>query len=243
MMEKSKRKFNISCFLNLQLKWNFGLKKLSGLDLIIFILTIYVLISLLIDTIFDIDEEYHILLQYIDFGICGVFFLEFWYKLYKADDKKAYLKWGWIDLLSSIPMYDSLRFGRILKLIRIVRIFRTFKSLNDFYNQVYTNKAESALSSVVVLAILLVITSAFAILQFENHPDSNILNAEDALWWAYVTITTVGYGDKYPVTTEGRALAVILMTFGVGIFGTFAAYISSLFLSNSKKELKNDKIQ
>ncbi|MEJ0058022.1 MAG: potassium channel family protein [Bacteroidota bacterium] len=50
------------------------------------------------------------------------------------------------------------------------------------------------------------------------------------MWWSYVTITTVGYGDKFPVTTGGRIVAAILMTAGVGLFGTFTAYISSLLL-------------
>ncbi|WP_306171340.1 potassium channel family protein [Porphyromonas gingivalis] len=75
-----------------------------------------------------------------------------------------------------------------------------------------------------------------AILQVENAPTSNITTAEDAIWWSYVTITTVGYGDKYPVTTEGRIIAMFLMTAGVGLFGTFTAYIASLFVSDNKKE-------
>ena len=55
-------------------------------------------------------------------------------------------------------------------------------------------------------------------------------HAEDAIWWSYVTITTVGYGDKFPVTTEGRIIGSILMTTGVGIFGTFTALVSSWFI-------------
>lgn len=72
----------------------------------------------------------------------------------------------------------------------------------------------------------MVIFSAIAILQVERDPNSNIKTAEDALWWSYVT-TTVGYGDRYPVTTEGRLIASVLMTAGVGLFGTFTAYIAS----------------
>jgi len=69
-----------------------------------------------------------------------------------------------------------------------------------------------------------------------NPPNSNIKTAEDALWWAYVTITTVGYGDRFPVTTEGRLIASLLMTAGVGLFGTFAGYISSLFIQTNQKD-------
>ena len=84
-------------------------------------------------------------------------------------------------------------------------------------------------------------TPAIGILQVEKDPNSNIKTAEDALWWAYVTITTVGYGDKYPVTTEGRLIAVVLMTGGVGLFGTFTAYIASWFVVDNKIKDSDEK--
>jgi voltage-gated potassium channel len=84
----------------------------------------------------------------------------------------------------------------------------------------------------------MVIFSAIAILQVEDDLNSNIKSAEDAIWWAYVTITTVGYGDKYPVTTEGRIIAAFLMTTGVGLFGTFAGFVASWFVSEKEQEKK-----
>jgi voltage-gated potassium channel len=86
----------------------------------------------------------------------------------------------------------------------------------------------------------MVIFSSIAILQVEHAPNSNIKTAEDALWWSYVTITTVGYGDKYPVTTEGRIIAVFLMTIGVGLFGTFTAFLASWFIEETKKEHRKE---
>jgi voltage-gated potassium channel len=100
---------------------------------------------------------------------------------------------------------------------------------------VFKNKAKGAFTSVAILALLLVIFCSIAILQVEKAPDSNIKSAEDAIWWAYVTITTVGYGDKYPVTTEGRIIAAVLMTAGVGLFGTFTAYVASWFVEPTKE--------
>ena len=78
--------------------------------------------------------------------------------------------------------------------------------------------------------MLLIIFSAIAILEVETDANGNIKTAEDAIWWSYVTITTVGYGDKFPITTEGRIIGAILMTTGVGIFGTFTALVSSWFI-------------
>lgn len=77
---------------------------------------------------------------------------------------------------------------------------------------------------------MMIIFSSIIILQVEKAPGSNIFTAGDALWWAFVTITTVGYGDLYPVTLEGRLVAVILMTTGVGLFGTFTAFVASWFV-------------
>eukprot|EP01031_Cornospumella_fuschlensis_P009646 gene9646-11836_t len=81
-----------------------------------------------------------------------------------------------------------------------------------------------------MVTFLFVTFSSVGILLFERSPGGNIHTAEDALWWSVTTITTVGYGDKYPVTTEGRVLAMALMFSGVGLFGTFSGIIASLFL-------------
>jgi len=103
-------------------------------------------------------------------------------------------------------------------------------------HHVFKNKLKGTLTSALIFAVLIIIFSSIAILQVEHHPNSNILTAEDALWWAYVTITTVGFGDLYPVTTEGSIIAAFLMTTGVGLFGTFTAYVSSVFIRSQKKD-------
>jgi voltage-gated potassium channel len=82
--------------------------------------------------------------------------------------------------------------------------------------------------------------SSIAILQFEGPPDSNIKTAGDALWWAMATVTTVGYGDKFPVTPEGRIIASFLMVCGVGLFGTLSGFVASWFLRPSHDEHEGD---
>ncbi len=212
--------------------------KLGALNLVVIVLTIYVLVALIVDTLFKLSPETSILLNYIDIAICIFFFIEFSIRFYRAENKLKFMRWGWIDLVSSIPMVNFLRAGRLLRLIRLIRVVRAFRSTKQFVNHIFKNKAQGALTSVSIIAVLLIIFSAIAILQVENDPNSNIKSAEDAIWWAYVTITTVGYGDKFPVTTEGRIIAAILMTAGVGLFGTFTAYVSSLFVIDKKTENK-----
>jgi voltage-gated potassium channel len=214
--------------------------KLGFLNLLVLVLSIYVLIALFIDTIFKLPTEISRLLYYTDNAICAVFFYDFCIRFYKAENKKVFMYWGWIDLISCIPTFEYLRAGRAVRLIRMLRILRAFRSTKQIVYHIFKNRAKGVLTTVSIIAILLVIFSSIAILQVEKAPNSNIKTAEDALWWSYVTITTVGYGDKYPVTTEGRMIAVVLMTAGVGLFGTFTAYVSSWFIASKRQDKKSD---
>lgn len=206
----------------------------GGLSLIILILSLYVLISLVSTTFFNVSPEVQKILMQIDNFICIIFLIDFFYRFYNAPNKVKFLKWGWIDFISSIPFIDFLRVGRLLRLLRLIRILRAFKSVKHIAEHVYKDKSKGLLSTVGVIAFLMILFSSVSILQVEIAPNSNIKTAEDALWWSYTTLTTVGYGDKYPVTTEGRLIAAVLMTTGVGLCGTFAGYIASILIS--KKE-------
>ena len=211
-------------------------EKLNFFNLLIIILSFYVLGSLVVDTFFTLPPEITKVLYYVDNFICLIFLLDFVIKFKQAENKLHFMKWGWIDLLASIPTLDIMRAGRLLRLIRLIRIFRAFRSTKHIVNHIFKNKIQGTLTSVSIIAVLMLLFSSIAILQFEaSDPNSNIKTAGDAIWWSYVTITTVGYGDKYPVTTEGRIIAAILMTVGVGLFGTFTAYVSSLFVKDNDK--------
>ena len=205
-------------------------KEISFFNILLLILSLYVLLSLLISTVFQLSGEIKILLNYIDNVICIVFLIDFSIRFKNSENKLEFMKWGWIDLVASIPSVDFLRAGRLLRLIRLLRVFRALKSTKLIYEHINRNKKQSALTSVALISFLMVVFSSIAILQFEKGINSNIKTAEDAIWWSYVTITTVGYGDKFPITTEGRIIGAILMTTGVGIFGTFTALVSSWFI-------------
>ena len=205
-------------------------KELNLFNIIILVLSLYVLISLIVTTFFVLSDEVTVLLNYVDNLICIIFLVDFAIRFKKANNKLVFMKWGWIDLISSIPYIDFLRVGRVLRLIRLIRVFRAFKATKLIFEHINKNKKQSALTSVALISFLMVIFSSIAILQFEKDVNSNIKTAEDAIWWSYVTITTVGYGDKFPITTEGRIIGAVLMTMGVGIFGTFTALVSSWFI-------------
>ena len=191
-------------------------KELNLFNIIILVLSLYVLISLIVTTFFVLSDEVTVLLNYVDNLICIIFLVDFAKRFKKANNKLVFMKWGWIDLISSIPYIDFLRAGRVLRLIRLIRVFRAFKATKLIFEHINRNKKQTALTSVALISFLMVIFSSIAILQFEKDINSNIRTAEDAIWWSYVTITTVGYGDKFPITTEGRIIGAVLMTMGVG---------------------------
>lgn len=205
---------------------------LTSLNIIAIILSIYVLLIFIIQTIFTLPLEVIKVLDFIDNIICVFFLVDFFIRFYKAENKLQFLKWGWIDLISSIPTFDALRFGRLLRLIRLIRILRAFRSTKHIINHIYKKKSNGAFTTVAVIAILTLIFSSISILQFEDSPESNIKTAEDAIWWACSTISTVGYGDKFPVTTEGRIVGVILMIVGGGLFATMSGFFASWFVDD-----------
>ncbi|MBC7382871.1 MAG: potassium channel family protein [Bacteroidia bacterium] len=213
--------------------------EISFIKLLIIILSVYVLIALLIDTFFKLPFEVLNHLNVIDNVICVIFLMDFSVNFCNAENKFSFMKWGWIDLISSIPTLDFMRAGRLLRLIRLIRILRAFRSTKHIVKYIFREKIQGTFTSISIVAILMVIFSSIAILQVEDDPNSNIKTAGDALWWAYVTITTVGYGDKFPVTTFGRIIAAALITVGVGLFGTFTGFLASWFVES--KSVEEDK--
>jgi voltage-gated potassium channel len=172
------------------------------------------------------------ILDVADLGLCALFFGDFLLSLWRAESRWRYLyTWGWIDLVSSIPAVSGLRWGRAARVVRILRALRGVRATRVLARAILTHRAQSVFLAVMLVSLLLLVFSSIMILQFENVPEANIKNGSDAIWWAFVTITTVGYGDRFPVTPEGRVVAALLMTAGVGLFGTFSGFVASWFIA------------
>jgi voltage-gated potassium channel len=208
-------------------------KDISMWQVIMLFLCVYVLLALFVDTVFTLPHETSVLLNRIDTLICFIFIGDFIYQLVTTNKKLAYLKYGWIDLISSIPYIHILRWGRFARIIRILRVLRGVRSVKLLFHFLFKKKSQGTFASVALFSLVMMIFSSIAILNCETSPESNIKTAGDALWWSFVTITTVGYGDYYPTTIEGRIIAVLLMTTGVGLFGTFTAYVASFFFQSA----------
>src|SRR5262245_21878520 len=135
-------------------------EKLSVFQLIIIILSIYVLGSLLVTAFFVLPSELMVLLSYIDTAICIVFLIDFAIRFSKAPSKLQFMKLGWIDLISSIPTLEYARAGRVLRLIRLLRVLRAFRSTRILVKHLYQRKARGAIASALIIAILMLLFSS-----------------------------------------------------------------------------------
>ncbi|MBV9358908.1 MAG: two pore domain potassium channel family protein [Chloroflexi bacterium] len=143
---------------------------------------------------------------------------------------------GWLDLLGSIPTLGIFRFTalfRLLRLSRLARVSRILRRQNQkqLVGDVVNNRGQYAVAVTLLLAFIVLVVASILVLFFEaQSPRANIVTGGDAFWWAIVTITTVGYGDFYPVTPGGRVTGVFVMVAGVGIIGSLAGILSSILV-------------
>jgi voltage-gated potassium channel len=184
------------------------------------------------------NEQAREVLGALDTFVCFVFLIDFGLTLRREPRPWRYMvTWGWIDLLSSIPAVSFLRLGRAARIARILRIFRGLRATRTLSKVLIERRSESTALAAFLLGLLLVAFASIAVLHVEEGvAGANILTGDDALWWSITTLTTVGYGDKFPVSSEGRAVAMILMAAGVGLFGTFSATLAAWFINSREDE-------
>ena len=167
-------------------------------------------------------------------AITIIFVADFCYRLFTAESKSKYFlrDWGWADLLACIPNLRILRFFRIFRVYRLMRDV----GVQTIKDQLLYDRAGSILYLTIFLGLVIIQTASVMVLNVEAaNPDANIQTPSDAIWWSYVTITTVGYGDRFPTTNLGRIVGVLLMTAGVALFGVFTSFLANTFLSPRKK--------
>lgn len=201
-------------------------------DLVIIGLALLSVGLLIFELSADLYPEHIQLLHQIDLVIALIFLGDFLVGLALSSDKKDYFSKNWYYFLASIPItegvFRTLRFLRILRVIRIIRVATRIAKIGSVADKI--TKGSSKYVYVSTITTLVILSGAVSFFSAEKGINPNVLNFFDALWWAVVTVTTVGYGDIYPVTWEGRITGIILMFFGIGLVGTIAGLVGSYFL-------------
>lgn len=214
-------------------------KLLKIWDTCIIILSLYTVGEFFIELVTKIPKPVYDGLETADFIICLLFLLDWTYYFFVTPRKERlhYCKFHLIDLVASVPFAQILRPLRIVRAVRIVRLFRLvrgFKGAERFISIFMKNRARSAMSIYILVTAVIYIYGTLGIYNFEYGVNKNISTFGDAMWMAFTTLTTVGYGDCYPITPGGRLLCSILVLTGMGLFSLFTAEFATYIL----KELK-----
>jgi hypothetical protein len=209
--------------------------KNTGYEIFIGMLSVLSIVNLILAFIIK-DEDVQAVLYFMNGLLSLIFIIDFTYRIITAESRREYFfrQFGWADLLASLPVQQI----KILRIFRLLRVYRLMHEigLRNVVRGLLKDRAGSALLTLLLLGILVLEFGSVEILSIELKAENgNIKTASDALWYTIVTISTVGYGDRYPVTNPGRLVGALLIVIGVGIFGTFTGYLANLFLSPQKE--------
>ena len=160
-------------------------------------------------------------------------------KLLLAPDRRAYVRSAWFDLLIIVisPPFlvpDALQGLRAVRLVRVLRFVRAVGVAAIGLREAAQGLTHRKFHYVLLTTLVILGVGAVGIFAVEHGENKSIQSLGDALWWAVVTTTTVGYGDVSPVTAEGRMIAVALMIVGIGFIGVLTATITSFFMEQSQ---------
>jgi len=204
-----------------------------GYEIFIALLSLLSIFNLVFVKLPGMNPESVNLVEAIDLALTFVFLFDFGYRITTTRSKSYYFfhGYGWADLLSCVPMFRIFRLSRLVKAYRLVKK----KGTKTIIHYLSYQRAEAALYILIFCVIIIVEFGASAVLIAESKSaEANITTADNALWWAYETVTSVGYGDVFPVTTVGRLLGAIVMATGVAIFATLAGYLSNKLITPPK---------
>jgi voltage-gated potassium channel len=171
----------------------------------------------------DVNGSASVVLVGILFALWAILLTEYLVRLVVTPDRRGYLKRRWVEPATVVvPPLQGWRLVGIEKMSLLLR---------EGELRVEAVLRHHSLFRVLIAAAATLFLGAWLVLLFEEHAKgSNIHSYSDALWWAIVTVTTVGYGDRFPVSEGGRAVAVILMLLGIGLIGVLTATVASVFV-------------
>jgi len=215
---------------------NFPVKRIVY-ELFISLVTVLALGIILGYYLLDISPPVTEVLLITDSIMGLVLLIDFFIRLAIAPRKLKYLlPFGLLDFFSGLPALPFLRLLRLPRLVLTIYILRRRVS-RELIQVARMRLAESTLLLVALVALFVITAgSAFVVFVESGAPGANIETGEEAVWWAFVTTATVGYGDYYPVTSAGRIGGVVLMLVGISIFSALTSYIASSVLAARRRD-------
>lgn len=215
-----------------------------GYEIFIAVLSILSIVNLIGIYLVE-DQAVEYVLTSMNLLLSLVLFLDFLQRFIQAPKRGAtrshyfFREFGWADLAASLPL-PQLKILRVFRLWKAYRLFTRYGA-KHLARTLLEDRAGSALYLLLMIAVLVLQFGSVWMLRIEQYQsDANITSASDALWYVIVTISTVGYGDQYPVTNAGRVLGTSIIVLGVGIFGTLTGYLANAFIAPKKKTAEEE---
>jgi voltage-gated potassium channel len=177
------------------------------------------------------DPALEYIVTYTDGLMVVIFVIDLVRRLRVADDDRAYLirGYGWLDVVSVVPL---LRIARLLRIVRVVRLVGRMGGPEAALRAFFADRATGGLLLVFLIALIVLEYGSLGVLWAEEGVEgANIQTAGDAIWYTVVTMATVGYGDRFPVTEGGRLVGTLIIIVGVGVFGTLTGFLANAFLA------------
>lgn len=211
-------------------------------DWVIIGLTAATLVGLFIEWYYKVPPHISTYLTWGDNTVCVIFIAEWLYRLRLAPRRLEFVRRNWIDLLGAVPTIEWLRSVRLVRFIRLLRIMRFFIVWRRIARRYDIPLPKGALTNLGLSTAVIWAGSAMAFHHFEYGVNDAIKDRLDSFWWSMTTLSTVGYGDLYPETPEGRIIAMLTMVLGIGLLGAVAATTATTFMEfreRGKKGLRS----
>lgn len=196
-------------------------------EIIMAVLSLIMVAVIILEDSTELSVSMTKLVYYFDMILILVFAADYFVRLALSKNKRKYIKENIIELISIIPfnsVFQALRLVRVVRVFRLIRVLRLFAFLNVFYKKADKFIKTNNFNNILYITCVTIFIGALGISVVEN------MKFSDALWWSFVTVTTVGYGDISPSTSFGRIIAVILMIVGIGFLGMFTGTIATFFI-------------
>ncbi|TDU33784.1 voltage-gated potassium channel [Gelidibacter sediminis] len=216
-------------------------------SLVIQVLIMVSVITFSMETLPNLEPQTRTILHYIEIFCVVIFTIEYFIRIYIAENKLRFIFsfFGIVDFLAILPFYlvvgvdlRSLRALRFLRLFRILKLVRYNRAMNQFSRAIKGAKEQIFLF--IFITLILIYFAAVGIYYFENEAQpEHFASIFDSLWWAIITLTTVGYGDVYPITVGGKVFTFFILMIGLGIVAIPTGIISSA-LTNSVDRSKSE---
>jgi len=207
----------------------------SRFNFCVTLIIIYSVICYSLDTLPSNDQELISFLHYSELVVVTMFTFEYLCRIYAAENRVKFIFsfYGLIDLLAILPFYlatavdlRALRLLRLMRLLRLLKLARYNKAVGRFVKALYLSKDE--LVVFLLASFIMFYLAAFGIYHFEHSAQPEVFRSIfDSLWWAVATLTTVGYGDIYPITTGGRIFTFFILMIGLGLIAVPTGIVAS----------------